>query len=482
MLFRQIFDPTLAQYSYLIGCQRTGEAVIIDPERDIERYIDAAAAEGLTITTVTETHIHADFLSGARDLGEATGATVYLSDEGDADWKYAWPKESSTRVELVHDGDIFKVGHIHLQVLHTPGHTPEHICFLVTDVGGGASEPMGILSGDFVFVGDLGRPDLLESAAGQVGAMEPAAERLWESTSLLDPFADHLQIWPAHGAGSACGKALGAVPTSTLGYERRFNASLGLADSGREAFVEGILEGQPEPPLYFGRMKQENRDGTPAARSLGAIPELDAAALSAMAAGEGTVVIDTRRDRSAYLAAHWRGAVWAPWGGADFLALAGSYVMPEEQIVLVGEPLLATQMTRALYRIGLDNVVGIASPETLATALGDHAATIPSGDWDTVRQHMNEPAVEVLDVRRASEFAAGAVAGARNIAHTRLRARLDELDRSKRLLVHCRTGHRATAAVSYLERQGFDVVHIGSKIMDWPATAAPTKAGAEVGT
>ena len=474
MLFRQIFDPTLAQYSYLVGCQRTGEALIVDPERDIDRYLEAAAVEGLTITTVTETHIHADFLSGARDLGEATGATVYVSDEGDADWKYGWPADSGTDVRLVHDGDEFRVGKIRFRVLHTPGHTPEHICFLVTDEGGGASEPMGILSGDFVFVGDLGRPDLLESAAGEVGAMEPAARRLWQSTSLLDPFADHLQVWPAHGAGSACGKALGAVPISTLGYERRFNASLGLAASGQDAFVEGILEGQPEPPLYFGRMKRENRDGTPPTRDLGSPPELDAEALREVASTSRTVVLDTRRDRDAYLEAHWQGAIWAPWGGADFLAIAGSYVDPESPIVLVGDPASGATMARALYRIGLDDVRGIASPETLSTALGDTATRIPSGDWETVRQLMTQPGVEVLDVRRASEFAAGGVEGARNIAHTRLKDRLDELDPDARYLVHCRTGHRATAAVSFLESQGLDVVHIGSAIMDWQSEPAAT--------
>ena len=475
MLFRQIFDPTLAQYSYLIGCQRTKEALIVDPERDIDRYIALAAAEGLEITTVTETHIHADFLSGARDLGEATGATVYLSDEGDADWKYNWPQTSTAQVRLVRDGDLFRVGQIELKVLHTPGHTPEHICFVVTDIGGGASEPMGILSGDFLFVGDLGRPDLLESAAGQVGAMEPAAGRLWDSTHLLEPFADLLQVWPAHGAGSACGKALGAVPTSTLGYERRFNASLVLADSGRDAFVEGILEGQPEPPLYFGRMKVENRDGTPAPRELGPVAELDPDAFDQAARADGAVVLDTRRDRNAYLGRHWKGALWAPWGGADFLAMAGSYIDPAESIVLVGDPVLGAEMARALYRIGLDQVEGIASVETLDAVPASEAATIISGDWDTVRRQMDDPNTEVLDVRRTSEFAAGGIDGARNIAHTRLRDRLGELDRNKELLVHCRTGHRAAAAVSFLERQGFDVVHIGSTIMDWKPKQAATE-------
>jgi hydroxyacylglutathione hydrolase len=474
MLFRQIFDPTLAQYAYLIGCQQTGEALIIDPERDVDRYVEFAAAEGLKITAVAETHIHADYLSGARDLGEATGATIYVSDEGDADWKYFWADDTSATVIKVRDGDEFRIGHIHIGVLHTPGHTPEHVCFVVTDEGGGASEPMGIASGDFVFVGDLGRPDLLESAAGQVGAMEPAAGLLWESTHLLEPFAGHLQIWPGHGAGSACGKALGAVPMSTLGYERRFNASLALADRGQRAFVEGILEGQPEPPLYFARMKRDNKLGTPPKRPLGVPTELDVAGLATAVDTDGAVVIDTRPDRYDYLARHWPGAIWAPWGGANFLAIAGSYVEPEQAIVLLADDIgQAAEMTRALYRIGLDRVVGVVSKDTLWEALDLHgAATIETADWQLVRETLDSNDHQVLDVRRLSEFEAGSVAGAQNISHTRLADRLDELDRGRRLLVHCRTGFRATAAASYLEQQGFDVVHIGSKFAEWePATA-----------
>jgi hydroxyacylglutathione hydrolase len=472
MLFRQIYDATLAQYTYLVGCQQTKEALIIDPERDIDRYLEAAASEGMRITAVTETHIHADFLSGSRDLGEATGAIVYLSDEGDEDWKYKWPGDSSARVEVLHDGDMFQIGHIQLQVLHTPGHTPEHICFVLTDLGGGASEPMGIVSGDFLFVGDLGRPDLLESAAGLVGAMEPAAERLWESTRLLEHYAPHLQIWPGHGAGSACGKALGAIPTSTLGYERLQNSTLGLAASGKEPFVQGILEGQPEPPLYFGRMKRENRDGAPPARTLSAPRVLRPEELANAARDPETILIDTRPDRYEFLSRHWPGSIWAPGGGTNFLAIAGSYIEPTDQIVLVGALESAEALTRALYRIGLDSVVGIASIASLEHALAAHgAATITSIGWDEVRQQIDSPDHQVLDVRRLSEFEAGSVPGSRNIAHTRLAARAGELDQEKQLLIHCRTGFRATAAAAYLERRGFKVAHIGSAFADWKMEA-----------
>lgn len=472
MLFRQIFDQALSQYSYLIGCQRTKEAILFDPERDVDRYVAAAEAEGLTLTAVAETHIHADFLSGSRDLAQRLGAVVYLSGAGDdADWQYRWPN-GEPQVELLPDGDRFEIGKIRFDVVHTPGHTPEHVCFLVTDVGGGASEPMGLLSGDFLFVGDLGRPDLLESAAGEVGAMKPAAAQLWESTHRLEAMAGHLQIWPGHGAGSACGKVLGAVPTSTLGYERRFNASLELAAQGREVFVDGILEGQPEPPLYFARMKKQNRDGVPEPHDIPSPAVLEAGRI-ATASAEGAVVVDCRRDKTEFLAAHWPGALWAPWGGADFLAITGSYLEPEQEMLLLAPAADGEAIARALYRIGLDRVGGLLPVDDLPALLAIGCTTTESVGWEAVAAARDSHGELVLDVRRQAEFEAGSVPGAANIAHTRLRQRLDELPRDKQLLVHCETGFRATAATAFLERQGFRVRHVGAPFRDWrPASAA----------
>lgn len=182
MFFRMVYDDKLAEAAYVIGCQRTGEAIVIDPERDVDRYEKVAAEKGLRITAVAETHIHADILSGARELAEK-GARVYLSDEGDADWKYEWLDKraagGSYDHRLLKDGDTFMVGKIELRAVHTPGHTPEHICFMVTDCGGGADKPIGVATGDFVFVGDVGRPDLLESAAGLAGKADSSARRLY---------------------------------------------------------------------------------------------------------------------------------------------------------------------------------------------------------------------------------------------------------------------------------------------------------------
>src|SRR5690349_7083960 len=178
MLLRLLYDDALAQAAYLIGCQATGEAIVIDPERDVDRYFDAAKKEGLNLVAAAETHIHADFLSGSRELAEK-GVRVYLSAEGGPDWQYRWA--ASYKHRLLHDNDTFTIGNISFRVIHTPGHTPEHICFEVTDQGGGAAEPMGVITGDFVFVGDLGRPDLLETAAGQSGTKGAGAHQLFNS-------------------------------------------------------------------------------------------------------------------------------------------------------------------------------------------------------------------------------------------------------------------------------------------------------------
>ncbi|MGI9077370.1 MAG: MBL fold metallo-hydrolase, partial [Gemmatimonadaceae bacterium] len=193
MIVRRFYDTKLAQTSYLIGCGRTGSAVVIDPNRDVEQYLRAAGAEGVRITHGTETHIHADFVSGARELAQRAGATLYFSDEGDRNWKYAYANEAGA--ELVKNGDSFKVGNVKIDVAHTPGHTPEHVSFLITDTAA-ADEPIGIVTGDFVFVGDVGRPDLLEKAAKVEGTMEQAARTLFRSLQKFKQHPDWLQIWP----------------------------------------------------------------------------------------------------------------------------------------------------------------------------------------------------------------------------------------------------------------------------------------------
>jgi hydroxyacylglutathione hydrolase len=479
MLIRQIMDEKLAQYAFLVGCQQTGEAVVIDPERDIDRYLDLAAREGLRIVAVAETHIHADFLSGARELAaRIPGLRVYLSDEGDAAWKYEWPAKDSVNVTWLYEGTTFQIGRIEFRTWHTPGHTPEHVSFAVVDRGGGASEPMGMLTGDFVFVGDLGRPDLLETAAGIEGAREPAARNLYASTKRFLDLPDFLQVWPAHGAGSACGKALGAVPVSTVGYERRVSPAIAASERGEQAFVDYILAGQPEPPLYFANMKRLNKVGPPILGKLPSPPCLTATQVADLAADPAVQIVDTR-DRQAFFRGHVPRSFYAPVNKA-FPTVIGSLLDPDREIVLLAEPPRVDEAVRAMIRIGYDHIVGWTPVETLdeLRAGGMALETIESIGFEEFERRRSRSPVTVLDVRGASEYAQGHVPGALNIAHTRLRARLPEVPRKTPVYVHCLSGARAAAAVAFLAHEGVPVVDVDGNFADWQAeTNASAPAG-----
>ncbi len=463
MFLRQIADSSLAQYSYLIGCQRSGEAIVIDPERDLDRYFQVAAANDLRITAVADTHIHADYLSGARELVERQGVTAYLSEEGGPDWQFEWAKGNPNARFLKH-GDVFRVGNIEIKALLTPGHTPEHMSFLVTDKGGGADEPIALLTGDFIFVGDVGRPDLLESAAGQAGVMEPSARTLYQSLRQTAGLPDHLQILPAHGAGSACGKALGAVPHSVLGYERKFNPALREALSAAEdRFVGHILSGQPEPPLYFARMKRDNKLG-PALLPDGKLPAPKRIAAADLGDWIGkAAILDLRGDRAAFAASHLQGALFAPPAGGKFSVAAGSYVDENSRILLAVEDGSQVEpAVRDLIRIGLDHVVAWIPVEE-ALAGGRFTAGYPR-----IKPAELPADATVLDVRGADEFSAGHVKGAKNIAYTRLAARLDEAPAGAPVFVHCGTGIRASLASAFLASRGREVVHVDGTFAEIP--------------
>ena len=465
MLFRQIFDPHLAQYAYLIGCQQTGEALVIDPERDIDRYVKAANDEGLKVTAVAETHIHADFLSGAREFAEHYGVTVYLSAEGGPDWQYEWGDGHD--IELLRGGDTFHIGNIKVEAVHTPGHTPEHLSFLITDEGGGADSPMGLASGDFVFVGDVGRPDLLETAAGQKGAQEPAAHDLFDSVGMLEGMPDILQIWPGHGAGSACGKALGAVPQSTLGYEKRYNTAMQTAKEGEAAFVKAILEGQPEPPLYFARMKQENKEG-PAI--LGPLPEpvgLSAAELDTLVGTDAVVIIDTR-PKADFMRGHLDGSILAPFD-ANMATTVGSYVMPGKPIILVADADHVDEIVRVFARMGLEDVRGVVETHTLREyGVGnDKLQMLKEIDFDELDGRRHYSNVLVLDVRRQDEWDHKHIPNARHIPYVRLLDHLDDLPRDQTILVHCQTGVRSAVASALLAAHGFCVAYVNDDFENW---------------
>ena len=472
MFFRQVFDEKLAQYAYLIGCQRTGDAILFDPQRDIDRYVDLARREELRIAAVAETHIHADFLSGAREFAERFGVRLYLSDEGGPDWRYEWAADDRYDHTPLSDGARFEIGEIEFEAVHTPGHTPEHMSFLVTDRGAGATEPMGLLSGDFVFVGDLGRPDLLETATHVEGAMTPAARRLYGSVRRFLDLPDYLQVWPAHGAGSSCGKALGAVPETTVGYERRFSPAIAAALEGEDAFVSHILEGQPEPPMYFARMKRDNKLGPAVLGALPDPPRVSERELAGLARPGAGVVVDTRPDRSAFMARHLPGSVYVPLT-KSFCTAMGSVVVEEmTPITLICAGTEVDGVVRDLVRIGFDNVRGFVEPETLDRyfAGGGEAAAIPEIDLVAASRLSEHGGGEVLDVRYASEYALSHLPGAVNASYTRLPEYADRLPANGSLLVHCLSGARAAVAASYLAREGRDVHYINDLFTAYPGS------------
>lgn len=470
MFLRMVYDDKLAEAAYLIGCQRTGEAIVIDPERDVDRYEMIAAANGLRIVAVAETHIHADFISGGRELAEK-GAKIYVSDEGDADWKYQWLVKKTGGGEynyrLLKDGDTFMVGNIEFKAVHTPGHTPEHLCFMVTDRGGGADKPMGVATGDFVFVGDLGRPDLLESAAGFAGKADPSAHRLYQTVRKFMAWPDYLQVWPAHGAGSACGKALGAVPQSTVGYEKMFNASV-LAAKTEQGFVDFILDAQPEPPLYFARMKRDNKMGP---KVLGGVPtprELSVDDLKKVVEKKA-MVIDTR-PWAAFKQGHLPGALHLPLNNT-FNTDAGSLIDEHDVIHLIIEPSRVDEAVRDLIRVGLDKFCGWYDASKLDQFVAAGGTLVPTAEVTVsdARVLLETTKPFVLDVRRKTEFAEDHIAGATNIAHTRLLSRLSDVPKDGHILVNCRSGARSARACSILQRHGYQVTNLAGGMLAWEA-------------
>jgi hydroxyacylglutathione hydrolase len=467
MIFRRLYHERLAQASYLIACEATRQAVVVDPLRDPEIYRRAAARDDVRIAYVAETHLHADFLSGAEALAAATGATLLLSaaarDDATAE------RIRRTRARPLHDGEAIQIGRVRLQARHTPGHTPEHIVFLVTDDATGEL-PVGFLSGDFLFAGDVGRPDLLERAVGVKGSMHRAAAELFRSLQAIRSLPEYLQVWPGHGAGSACGKSLGAVPQTTLGYELRTNWAFQLHDEAE--FVRQVLADQPEPPAYFALMKRLNASGVP---PMPGAPKHDVAALR-RAIARGARVVDARTP-AAFLDRHLSGAILVPLG-RSFVTWAGSVLDPMEESVLVLSPddlPMAHDAIHDLALIGFDRVLGpISAAELFADpprALA-RLRTIPAAEIGEDRR------ATVLDVRAESEWSEGHVPGALNIPLARLPERIHELRDAGPIVVHCQGGARSAIAASLLQAGGIaDVVNADGGYDAWARAHGAARVG-----
>lgn len=474
MLLKRFYETKLAQASYLIGCAATGEAIVVDPNRDVEQYVSAASAEGMRISHVTETHIHADFVSGSRELAQRTNAKLLLSDEGGADWKYAFA--SADDAELLHDGATFMVGNLRFDVMHTPGHTPEHLSFLVTDTPA-TGIPIGIITGDFVFVGDVGRPDLLEKAAGRVGTMEAAARALFHSLQRFKQLPEYVQIWPGHGAGSACGKSLGAVPTSTVGYEKIVSWALAIRDE--DEFVRAVLAGQPEPPTYFAQMKRINRDG-PSILGGATNPELLPLARLRQVLESGATVVDTR-NAADYAAASVPGSINIPLD-KSFTTWAGWLVPYDRDLYLIsgggeadGADGAVRDAVRDLAMIGLDRVRGYFREDTVGVwtpGSGDpERASIPQISAAQLATQLEHGSGNVIDVRSHSEWMAGHLPGVNNIPLAHLGERLDEIPRDKPVVVHCQSGGRSAIGASLLRARGLvNVMNLTGGFASWQAT------------
>jgi hydroxyacylglutathione hydrolase len=432
MLLKYFYDEELAHASYMVGCQRTKEAVVVDPGRDIEQYIRMAEKEGINIVAVAETHIHADYVSGARELADRVNAKLFVSDEGPAEWKYLYLDGYES--QKVHEGDHFMIGNIRFDVLHTPGHTPESISFVLTDQGGGANEPMGIFTGDFVFVGSIGRPDLLEEAAGLMGTAETGARDLFKSAERFKLLPDYMQVWPAHGAGSACGKGLGAIPSSTVGYEKLFNPALQFTDE--EEFVGYILADQPEAPKYFAVMKRVNKEGP---RVLGAGHHhemLDIAGLP-NAVQAGTVVDLTPSPQFAN--GHVPGTINIP---LDMLsAWAGWLVDYDRPTYLICKPEQLEEAARLLHKIGVEDIAG-AFDIGLIHDRGFADEVYSTGTPAELSHGIATGEMKLLDVRSDDEWKEGHIEQAEHRFLGRLPMTLNELPRDEKLVVQCRSGAR----------------------------------------
>jgi len=473
MILKRLYDEKLSQVSYLIGCAESGEALVVDPNRDADAYVREAEGEGLEITHVAETHIHADFVSGSRELVARTDARLYLSDEGGEDWRYAFAREAGA--VLLRDGDSFRVGSIQIDALHTPGHTPEHLSFLVTDRAT-ADRPMAVLTGDFVFVGDVGRPDLLERAVRVAGTMEAGARTLFRSLQAVKELPDYLQIWPGHGAGSACGKGIAAVPHSTVGYERLFNWGFAIEDE--DEFVKAVLSGQPEPPRYFAEMKRINRDGPPLLGGLLRPQRLAETRLQEVL-DRGELVVDTR-SAAEFAQGHIPETINIPLD-RGFTTWAGWFIPYDRDYYLIVDDSCAhcvDEVGRDLTLIGLDRMAGYFGPEVLAGWIrkGGKRGMVPQITPDELAGRLRAGEVNVLDVRGAAEWEAGHLPGVENLFVGHLEDRLDEVPRDKPLVVHCQTGARSSIAASLLRAHGFDnVINLKGGYARWQAEGLPTE-------
>jgi glyoxylase-like metal-dependent hydrolase (beta-lactamase superfamily II)/rhodanese-related sulfurtransferase len=457
MLLKHCFTPKIAHSSYILA--GSGTCAVIDPRRDVDLYIDEARALGVRITHILETHLHADFVSGHLDLAERTGATIYAPASADCAFEHVALKE----------GDSVQLEHLRLDVLETPGHTPEHIVYVVTDTTRAADDPIAVFTGDVLFVGDVGRPDLFPGQAHEL------ASKLFDSLNdKVLALPDHVEVYPAHGAGSLCGRSMSSKWTSTIGYERRHNPALQFAE--REAFIASLTNDMPPAPDHFSRCSEINRVGPRLVSSLSAPEPLRPQAFARRLEERAPVILDVR-NYDAFGGHHLEGALNFGLAG-NLPTFVGWLLGPDAEIAVVADN--ASQVSEAVTwarRVGIDGIN--------ATLEGGMNAWANAG-LDTVRlpilsshglqeRILGDDQLVLLDVRAEAEFAEEHIEGAINIPAPDLRTRHGELDPARPTCVICSTGNRSGMAASMLQGYGFGEVYNVASGMTGYAAAGLSK-------
>mgnify|MGYP001152958048 CR=1 FL=1 len=436
MFVQQFFVKGLAHSSYLLG--GTSTCAIVDPRRDIDIYLEAAKEMGMKITHILETHLHADFISGHLDLAERTGATIYA------------PKSAKCRFrhKAVGEGTVFQIENMRIKVFDTPGHTPEHISYVVTDKSRGP-DPVAVFCGDTLFVGDVGRPDLFPGKAAEL------ARKLYNSLhGKLLTLPDFCEVYPAHGAGSLCGRAMGAKRTSTIGYERKYNAALQIAT--KEEFIKSLTTNMPAAPDHFSRCSAINGKGPALVRELPALAPMAPSQFRKAMEKKNTIVLDIR-SYEAFGGQHIPGAYHVDFGG-NFATFAGWILPPNQDLLIVAEsPAQARDAAVWLKRVGLDNAVGYLDGGMFAWAKSglptNHVAQLSSKEVHKMMTTGGQ--LSLVDVRAVGEFQARHIDGAVNVPAPELRTRYKELAKSRPVALICSTGHRSSLGAALLKQRGF---------------------------
>lgn len=457
LILEQINVEGIAHLSYLIGDDKAGVAAVIDPRRDVDLYLQMARERGVRITHIIETHIHADFVSGSLELNARTNAPIYGGKTPDYQFD----------LHQLNPGDTIKIGSIHLQVLHTPGHTPEHICLLIFDQKQG-QEPFGIFTGDTLFNLDVGRPDLLGA-----GRENELAKQLYHSLfDQLIPLGDRIEIYPCHGAGSSCGKSIGDRRQSTIGNEKCFNPA--LKSRTEPEFINWILSELPEPPSHYSRLKKINAQG---ANIKGCVPTLPPLSVSEFKAGiqdQNALILDTR-SILAFGGGHIAGAINIALESA-FPNWVGWMIDPEKTLFLIVESERDIKLvTEQLFRLGYDHLAGyLQGGITHWVNAGLPLEHIQQWTVHDLHEHRNDPNLTILDVRSDQEFEKGYIPGTQHLFVGHLLEHLSQFDPNGAIATYCGTGYRASIAASLLQQQGFQkVINIPGSWTAWKNAKLP---------